>query len=173
MVHTGPAAAPGPLNVPRNALSRGIRQSPEFPAWRRAAIRTYPGNNQMTATTGSFTLLHAGEHIGTTRLESGDPEAGSVSGLFANVGGATALSRWLTSVGGAEDEGVFFIALNADFELLNSDGETLDFGEGTLIAVPDEGEAYVEFSGFSAADYGAHFSHHIAALTSGADTPVG
>lgn len=121
----------------------------------------------MATKSDSFTLLHSGDRIGTSMLESGDPESGSVSGVFANLGGPTALSRWLTSVGGTEDEGVFFVTMNADFELQNSGGDTLSFGEGTVIAVPEAGEAYVEFSGFSAAEYDANFADHVAAFSGG------
>ncbi len=123
----------------------------------------------MATAPDNFTLLHSGERIGTSLLESGDPESGAVSGVFANVGGPTALSRWLMSVGGAEDEGAFFVTMDADFELQNSSGDSLSFGEGTLIAVPGAGEAFVEFSGFSAADYDAHFANHIAAITGGSN----
>ena len=122
-----------------------------------------------TSSPASFRLMHTGESIGTSRLESGDPAAHSVSGVFVNVGGAKALAGWLKSVGGTEDDGVVYITMNEDFELQDGDGETLSFGAGTLISVPAQEETFVEFTGISAADYDAHFAGHVAAMAADAD----
>jgi len=111
-----------------------------------------------------FTLTHDGENVGTTKFERGDPSTQEVSGVFYNVGGAIALAGWLKSVGGQEDEGVVFITLDNTFTLLDADGNTVTFGEGNLIAVPDDDEAYLDMSGLSAEDYKAYFADHISAM---------
>ena len=112
-----------------------------------------------------FNLLHNGESIGRSRLESGDPAAGIVSGAFINVGGAKALAGWIKSIGGSEDDGAVFVSLNDDFVLQDREGHTLRFTEGTLISVPAEDETFVEFMGISNQDYKAHFSGHLAAVS--------
>lgn len=112
-----------------------------------------------------FKLIHEGESLGSSNLESGDPENHSVSGVFNNVGGAKALAGWIKSVGGQEDEGAVFIELNQDFALQTSDAEPVEFTEGTLIAVPAEDETFLELIGISSQDYDAHFPGHRAALT--------
>ena len=112
-----------------------------------------------------FELLHGGESIGRSRLESGDPAAGTVSGVFINLGGAKALARWIKSVGGQEEDGAVFISMDQDFALENSEGEAVRFTEGTLIAVPAEDETFVELTGISSQDYRTHFSGHLAAMS--------
>lgn len=113
-----------------------------------------------------YTLTHDGDDIGTTKLESGDPSTYAVSGAFTNFGGAKALAGWIKSIGGEEDDGVVFIALNEDFTLLDQAGEIVKFTEGSLIAVPDESEVYLDISGLSEADYKAYFAEHVLAMES-------
>ena len=114
-----------------------------------------------------FNLLHEGERIGGSRLESGDPEARSVSGVFFNMGGSTALAGWLKSIGGQEDEGVVFLVMNDDFELQDGEGLKVPFAEGTLISVPGEDEAFIELSDIPEGHYSTHFAGHIAAMATG------
>ena len=111
-----------------------------------------------------YTLTHEGEKVGTTKLESGDPSALTVSGVFNNVGGAKALAGWIKSVGGAEDEQVVFIALDDKFELSDAEGNKLDFAEAHLITVPDDNEAYLDLSCKSEEDYQDKFSEHVSSL---------
>ena len=111
-----------------------------------------------------FELHHAQESIGRSRLESGDPAERTVSGVFFNVGGAKALAGWIKSIGGSEDEGAVYVALNEDFALLDSEGQPVYYAEGTLISVPGEDETFVEFSGIREGDYEKHFSNHLAAM---------
>lgn len=113
-----------------------------------------------------YTLTHEGEKVGTTKLERGDPSILSVSGLFENIGGASALAGWIKSIGGAEDGGVVFIVLNDDFILVDQAGAAVKFKEGNLIAVPDDDEAYLDISGISGEDYRTHFAEHISAMDS-------
>ncbi len=113
---------------------------------------------------GRFTLMHDGERIGTSNLERGDPAERSASGVFNNIGGAKALAGWLKSIGGAEDEGVTYVAVGEEFELQSDDGQTVDFGEGTLIAVPEADETFLELTEIPESTYTAHFADHIAAL---------
>ena len=118
-----------------------------------------------------FNLLHTGESIGKSRLESGDPVARSASGVFLNVGGAKAIAGWMKSVGGSEDGGAVYIVMNDDFSLQDKEGKAVAFTEGTLMSVPEGDEAFVEFTGISEADYRTLFSSHLAAL-SGPDDQV-
>ena len=115
-----------------------------------------------------FKILHESEPLGTTLFESGDPEARTVSGAFNNLGGAIALSAWIASNGGTEDGEAVFIVLNDAFSVTTADGVALDIKEGTLIAVPDEGEAYIEIMLNDEQDYQQYFPEHISAATSGA-----
>ena len=111
-----------------------------------------------------FTLTHEGDHVGTTKLERGDPAAYSVSGVFNNVGGVAALAGWLKSIGAEEDDGVIYIALDDDFVLLDKTGTALSFSGGSLIAVPGEDEAFLDIGGLSEDDYRLYFADHIAAM---------
>lgn len=111
-----------------------------------------------------YTLTHEGEGIGFTQFESGDPTELSVSGAFINVGGAKAISGWMKSIGGKEDDGVVFISLNNDFALLNNDGVGIDFAEGHLIAVVADDEVFLEITCRTEDDYKANFSAHMSAM---------
>ena len=112
---------------------------------------------------GLFTLLHAGDAIGTSNLESGDPDSTSASGVFNNLGGAKALAGWLKSIGGSEDEGAVFVGLDQDFELQTREGDKIAFSEGSLIAVPEADETFLELSGIPQQTYRAFFAGHIEA----------
>ncbi len=81
-----------------------------------------------------------------SNLESGDPTERSASGVFYNIGGAKALAGWIRSIGGAEDEGVTYVAVGEEFELQSEDGQNIQCGEGTLIAVPETDETFLEFA---------------------------
>ena len=118
---------------------------------------------------GRFTLLHDGERIGTSNLERGDPAERSASGVFYNIGGARALAGWMRSIGGAEEDGVTYVAIGAEFELQADDGQTVDCDEGTLIAVPETDETFLEFTDIPEQSYRANFADHIAALSDGGD----
>ena len=111
-----------------------------------------------------FTLTHGGEKIGTTKLERGDPSTHSVSGEFNNVGGAKPLSKWIKSIGGTEDDGIVFVVLNMDFALIDESGNVVKFEEGSLIAVPDEDEVFLDITGLSDEDYKTYFAEHISAM---------
>ena len=111
-----------------------------------------------------YTLTHEGDKIGTTRLERGDPSVHAVSGEFVNVGGAGALAGWIKSIGGQVDDGVVFVPLNDDFELLDQEDKPIRFTEASLIAIPADDEAYLDVTGISAEDYKAYFAGHIAAM---------
>ncbi|PCJ43169.1 MAG: hypothetical protein COA99_07800 [Moraxellaceae bacterium] len=111
-----------------------------------------------------YTLTHAGEKIGTTKLERGDPSTHAVSGVFNNIGGAKALAGWIKSIGGEEDGGVVFIVLNKDFVLVDEADNVVKFGDGTLIAVPEEDEVFLDITGLSEEDYKANFAEHISAM---------
>lgn len=113
-----------------------------------------------------FTLIHEEEPIGITKLERGDPSALTVAGAFENIGGAKALAGWIQSVGGLEDEGVVYIALDDTFALLDPNGEAVKFTEGHLIAVPSEDEAFLDLAGLSIQDYQTYFAKHITAMRS-------
>lgn len=119
-----------------------------------------------------FTLIHDGEGVGTTQLERGDPSIQSVSGLFNNIGGSKALSGWIRSIDGKEDDGVVYIELNKDFSLVDEAGKAITFEGGTLIAVPADDEVYLDISGVSEEDYKAHFEKHLSAMESGAGDDV-
>lgn len=114
-----------------------------------------------------YTLNHEGEKVGVSKLESGDPSIFSVSGIFNNIGGAKPLAAWIKSIGGAEDDGVVFIALNEAFNVVNSDGHSISFQEGNLIAIPNDDEVYLDLTGVSEEDYAANFSSHLNALAEG------
>jgi hypothetical protein len=116
---------------------------------------------------GMFKLLHSGESVGQSMLESGDPEAYSVSGLFLNAAGAKALAGWIRSVGGSEEEGAVYIELNEDFDVQDGEGQSIPFAAGTLISVPAEEEAFVELTGIPPENYVSHFKGHIAAISEG------
>ncbi|MDH5181433.1 MAG: hypothetical protein OEZ39_07820 [Gammaproteobacteria bacterium] len=111
-----------------------------------------------------YTLVHDRDSIGTTLFESGDPATLTVSGVFNNIGGAKAIAGWIKSIGGEEEDGVVFIALNDDFLLLDHDGIVIKFAEGHLISVPDDDEVFVDITSHSAEDYAAHFPAHLSAL---------
>ena len=112
-----------------------------------------------------FSVMHNGDVLGTTNLESGDPAELTVSGIFHNVGGPIGLAAWIKGNGGEEDKGAIYVTLNNDFSLLSSDGDTISFKEGTLIAVPDEDEAFLEISGLKQEDYKKYFPEHVAAAS--------
>ena len=111
-----------------------------------------------------FFISHDGDTIGTSALESGDPEQMSVSGVFANMGGAKALSGWIKSIGGQEEDGATFVALDKSFALFDAEGTVLEFSEGTLIAVPETDETYIEFVGISNENYQKYFPKHLASI---------
>ena len=111
-----------------------------------------------------YTLTHEGEIVGSSKLERGDPSTHAVSGEFNNMGGAKTLAAWIKSIGGEEDEGVVFVALNKDFRLLDAAGNTVKFTEGNLISVPEEDEVFLDISGISEEDYKTHFAEHISAM---------
>jgi len=111
-----------------------------------------------------YTLTHDDDKVGTTKLERGDPSIYAVSGLFDNVGGAKALAGWIKSIGGEEDNGVVFIALDDAFTLADHAGNPIKFSEGNLIAVPGEDEAFLDITGLSADDYSTYFAGHITAM---------
>lgn len=110
-----------------------------------------------------YSVIHKGDNIGKSNLESGDPEGLTVSGVFHNVGGAKPLAGWIKSVGGEEDKGVVFIALNEDFMIVDQKGTDITYTEAHLIAVPDDDEAYLDLT-LTKNDYGKFFSEHIDAL---------
>lgn len=114
-----------------------------------------------------YTLTHAGESIGTTNFERGDPSALSVAGAFNNVGGPKAMAAWIKSIGGEEDSGVVFVALQEDFALFDQDGNAIEYAEGHLIAVPDDDEVFVEITSQNEEDYKTYFSAHLSAMDSG------
>ena len=111
-----------------------------------------------------YTLTHAGENVGITKLERGDPTTHAVSGEFINMGGSKPLAAWIKSIGGEEDDGVVFIALNKDFTLLDEAGQTVNFLEGNLISVPEEDEVFLDITCSSEEDYKANFAEHISAM---------
>lgn len=113
-----------------------------------------------------YTLTHDGEIIGVTQLERGDPSELSVSGAVNNFGGAKAMAAWIKSIGGEEDNGVIFIALNGDFSLLDQAGTAIKISEGHLMAVPDEDgeEVFIDITLPTEKDYKSHFSAHMLAM---------
>lgn len=111
-----------------------------------------------------YTLTHEGDHVGVSKLESGDPAINSVSGLFNNMGGSIAMAGWLKSIGGQEDDGVVFIELNNDFSLLDESGQKLEFAGGSLISIPGDDEVYLDITGLSDEVYTTYFSAHITAM---------
>ncbi|MFT7287318.1 MAG: hypothetical protein ACI87W_001431 [Halieaceae bacterium] len=111
-----------------------------------------------------FSVLHAGDRIGGSHLEGGDPADRSVSGIFYNVGGAKALEGWMKSVGGTQDGEALFLVMNDEFALQTEEGEAISFTEGTLIVVAAEEETFVEFMDLPEAAYNEHFSDHLKAL---------
>ncbi|MAD45892.1 MAG: hypothetical protein CMI02_07035 [Oceanospirillaceae bacterium] len=111
-----------------------------------------------------FTLTHEGDVIGTSQLESGDPTAMSVSGLFNNVGGADTLAAWMRSIGAKEEDNITFITLDEPFQLQDAYGTVINFKEGSLIAIPDDEEVFLEVEGLSPMDYQTHFRSHILAF---------
>ena len=116
-----------------------------------------------------YTLIHDGEGVGTTKLERGDPSIQSVSGAFNNIGGSKALSGWIKSIDGKEDDGVVYVELNKDFSLVDDAGKAVNFEGGNLIAIPADDEVYLDISGVSEEDYKEHFSEHLSAMDSAAD----
>lgn len=111
-----------------------------------------------------YTLTHEGDKIGTTKLERGDPSIHAVAGEFINVGGAKALAGWIKSIGGQEDDGVVFVALNDDFSLLDQEDKPIRFAEASLISIPNDDEAYLDVTGIPEEDYKAYFAGHVAAM---------
>ncbi|OUS32387.1 hypothetical protein A9Q99_00945 [Gammaproteobacteria bacterium 45_16_T64] len=114
-----------------------------------------------------YILTHDGDKVGTTKLERGDPSTRAVSGVFNNIGGAKALAGWIKSIGGEEDAGVVFITLDKTFILMNEAEEIVTFGEGNLIAVPEDDEVFLDITGLSEDDYKAYFAGHISAMDEG------
>ena len=112
-----------------------------------------------------FILNHEGEKIGTTMLERGEPSDRAVSGQFFNLGGAMAIAGWIKSIGGQEDNGVIFITLNEDFELIEKSGQVITFEQAHLISVPDEEEVYLDVSGVAEQAYDQFFANHQIAET--------
>jgi hypothetical protein len=113
-----------------------------------------------------YTLTHEGDKVGTTKLERGDPSAHAVSGVFNNIGGAKALAGWIKSIGGEEDAGIVFVVLNKDFSLVDQDENVVDFGDATLIAVPEGDEVFLDITGLSEEVYKTFFADHISAMNS-------
>jgi len=111
-----------------------------------------------------YTLSHAGEAIGITKLERGDPTTHAVSGEFMNMGGSKALAAWIKSIGGEEDDGVVFIALNEDFTLLDEEGKPIKFLEGNLISVPEEDEVFIDITCLNEEEYKTNFAEHVSAM---------
>ncbi len=107
-----------------------------------------------------FTLSHKGEKVGTTMLERGEPSERSVSGEFSNIGGAKALAGWIKSIGGQEDDGVVFVALDEGFTLVEKSGHEIKFKEAHLISVPNDDEVYLDINGVSEEHYNAYFANH-------------
>lgn len=112
-----------------------------------------------------YTLTHEGDTIGTTNLERGDPPALEASGVFENIGGAKALAAWIKSVGGEEDDGVVYIALNDDFILSDADNEVVNFSQSHLMAVPAQDEVYLEVTLSTKEAYESYFGDHMRAMT--------
>lgn len=113
-----------------------------------------------------YTLTHEGEHVGISKLERGDPSINSVSGVFNNMGGSKAMSGWIKSIGGEEDEGVVFIELNKDFSLLDETGKIVEFQAGNLISIAEEDEVFLDITGLSDEVYKTYFAEHITAMES-------
>ena len=111
-----------------------------------------------------YTLTHDGESVGYSKLERGDPSTYTVSGVFNNMGGAKAIAAWIKSIGGEEDDGVVFIALDESFSVLDQAGKAVKFQSGNLISVPEEDEVYLDITGISDEVYKAYFAEHIAAM---------
>ena len=111
-----------------------------------------------------FSLTHDGENVGTSKLERGDPSSHSVSVVFHNMGGSKALSNWIKSIGGEEDEGVVFIALEKHFTLLDQEGKVVKFQEGNLISIAEDDEVFLDITGLSEEDYKTYFAEHISAM---------
>lgn len=116
-----------------------------------------------------YSLLHDGEILGSTLFESADPEAHSVSGQFNNAGGPIALSGWIMSNGGAEEGEVIYLNLMKSFEVHSQASEPLFYDEATLIAVPNENEAFIELIIHDEATYEKFLMQHTVALA-GEDT---
>ena len=115
-----------------------------------------------------YTLTHEGDKIGTSSLESGDPSILAVSGMFLNTGGAKAMAGFLKSIGGKEDQGVFFVELTDAFKLYDEDRNAITFSEGNLIAIPADEEVFLDIVGLSEADYEKYFPGHLAELADNA-----
>lgn len=114
-----------------------------------------------------FRITHEGDLIGSTHFEGGDPDSRGVSGVVHNRAGAKALAGWIMSIGGAEDDGAVYIELGAAFLIQDDAGNSMPFDEATLIALPEDGEAYIDVTGIPGEIYHAHFMHHVQAAMDG------
>lgn len=112
-----------------------------------------------------YTLFHEGEALGGTVLESADPESHSISGRFNNTGGPIVLSAWIMSNSGTEEGDIVYLNLAEEFQLKDAAGEKVVFDESTLIAIPDENEAFIEIIIRDKSVYDSFLAEHETALS--------
>ncbi len=110
-----------------------------------------------------FRLVHQNKVVGTSMLESGDPSLGCASGAMVEAGTCEAMSAWILDQGGAEDEGVFFLAIGGAFIALLGEHTTVPFDTGSIICVPESDEIFLELAGIPAPEYAHFFPEHVKA----------
>lgn len=112
-----------------------------------------------------FRLIHENKALGSSKLESGDPEIGCASGEFVEAGTCDELSAWIVAQGGVEEDGVFLLEINSDYMVILGEHTPVPFKEGSVICVPGEDEMYLELVGIPAPEYAHFFPQHLASIS--------
>ncbi len=112
-----------------------------------------------------FRLVYQDKVLGSSKLDSGDPSIGCVSGELVEAGTTAELSQWILSEGGAEEEGAFLLELDKRFLVLLDEATPLPFAEGSVICVPSGDEIYIELTGIPEPEYAHFFPAHLASYS--------
>ena len=108
-----------------------------------------------------FRLIHQDRIIGASKLESGDPSIGCVSGELVESGTTKELSEWIVSKGGVEEDGAFLLEIDSNYLVVLGEHTPIPFAEGSIICVPEEDEVYLELVGIPKPEYAHFFPAHI------------
>lgn len=111
-----------------------------------------------------FRLIYKNKVVGVSKLESGDPSIGCVSGELFDAGDCASLAEWMLSEGGVHEEGIALLMLDSRFLVLVGENTPVPFADGSLICVPEENEMYLELVGIPRPEYMHFFPAHIASF---------
>lgn len=110
-----------------------------------------------------FRIIINNKIIGTSLLESGDPENFSISGALLEAGSALSFSEWLENNDGTEEDGIYHLALsNSTCRVMFGTDISIPFAEGSIICAPEGDEIYVEIAGIPKPEYEHFFPRHAA-----------